>query len=65
MTGRAVFFTAAHARAAVESLVQDGFTAQLLRSGPAGDPDWVVQTDAPEVVLELLVERYDGWLETS
>lgn len=66
MTYRAVFFDAAHARSAAHLLVTDGFAAQVVRHGHAdGQQDWVVVTDAPEVVLELLVERYDGWLETS
>jgi hypothetical protein len=33
-----------------------------VRSG--GGHESVVLTDAPEIVLELLVERYDGWLES-
>jgi hypothetical protein len=65
MTYRAVFFAADPARSAARSLVRDGFSAQVVRSGPSAEPDWVVLTDAPEIVLELLVERYDGWLETS
>lgn len=65
MTYRAVFFTAEHARSATQRLTTDGFTVQLLqRDRPRGGAEWVVLTDAPEIVLELLVERYDGWLET-
>lgn len=35
---------------------------------PAGEDDdedhpWAVLTDAPEVVVELLVEAHDGWLD--
>ena len=66
MSCRAVFFDADHARSAAHRLVVDGFTAQVLRNQHAdGGQDWVVLTDAPEVMVELLVERYDGWLETS
>ena len=66
MSYRAVFFDAAHARAAAQRLVTDGFTAQVLRNRrPDGDHDWVVVSDAPEVMLELLVDQYDGWLETA
>jgi hypothetical protein len=61
MTYRGVFFAADHARSVASRLVTDGFTAQVLQH----ERDWVVVTDAPEVVLELLVERYGGWLETS
>ena len=66
MSSRAVFFDAGHARSAADRLTADGFSAQVLREPRAeGEADWVLVTDAPEVVLELLVERYDGWLETS
>ena len=66
MTYRGVFFDAGHARSAAHRLVSDGFAAQVLPHVHGdGAQDWVVVTDAPEVVLELLVERYDGWLETS
>ena len=65
MTYRAVFFAADHARAVSNRLTTDGFTVQVLhRDRPAGGQEWVVLTDAPEIVLELLVERYDGWLES-
>lgn len=66
MSYRAVFFDASHARAAAQRLVTDGFTAQVLRHPrPDDDHAWVVLSDAPEVMLELLVEQYDGWLETA
>ncbi len=65
---RGVFFDEEHARAAVSQLVQDGFDASSRRERFAGEDDdedhpWAVTTDAPPVVLELLVEQYDGWLE--
>ena len=65
---RGVFFDEEHARAAVSRLVQDGFDATCRRERFAGEDDdedhpWAVTTDAPPVVLELLVEQYDGWLE--
>ena len=49
-------------------LVRDGFDATCAREPFAGEDDdedhpWVVSTDAPVVLLELLVEEYDGWLE--
>jgi hypothetical protein len=65
---RGVFFDEDHARAAVARLARDGFDASCARQQFAGEDDdedhpWVVATDAPVVMLELLVEQYDGWLE--
>ena len=65
---RGVFFEEADARAVVSRLVADGFAASCLREPFAGEDDdedhpWVVSTDAPAVMLELLVEHHDGWLE--
>lgn len=61
MTAHGIFFAADDARAAAARLAADGFTAQVRHQ----DQSWVVVTDAPEIALELLVERYGGWLETS
>ena len=65
---RAVFFEESAALATASRLVTDGFTAAVVRERLAGEDDdedhpWAVLSDAPEVVLELLVERYDGWLD--
>ena len=65
---RGVFFEEDHARAVVHRLARDGFDATCVREPFAGEDDdedhpWVVSTDAPVVMLELLVEEYDGWLE--
>ncbi len=65
---RAVFFDEEQARAAVAQLTHDGLDATCERDRFAGEDDdedhpWVVRTDAPTMVLELLVEAYDGWLE--
>jgi hypothetical protein len=67
---RGVFFDEDHARAVVARLARDGFDAGCEREPFAGEDDdedhpWVVSTDAPVVMLELLVEQYDGWLETG
>ena len=64
----AVFFERADADAAAERLLADGFTAEVVRERLVNEDDdedhpWAVLTDAPEVVVELLVERYDGWLD--
>jgi len=65
---RGVFFDEAHARLVVARLLRDGFDASCRRQPFAGEDDdedhpWVVSTDAPPVMLELLLEEYDGWLE--
>ncbi len=65
---KGVFFEEADARSAAARLSRDGFEATCRRERLAGEDDdqdhpWVVLTDAPAVMLELLVEQYDGWLE--
>lgn len=65
---RGIFFDEAEARTAAASLVRGGFSAEVVRERLAGEDDdedhpWAVLTDAPETVLELLVETYDGWLD--
>jgi hypothetical protein len=65
---RGIFFDEDQARTAVARLVRDGYDATLARERLAGEDDdedhpWAVLTDAPGIVLELLVEQYDGWLD--
>ena len=65
---RGIFFDEDEARIAAASLVRGGFSAEVVRERLAGEDDdedhpWAVLTDAPETVLELLVENYDGWLD--
>lgn len=65
---RGLFFEEEAALAVASRLAADGFTAAVVRERLAGEDDdedqpWAVLSDAPEVVLELLVERYDGWLD--
>lgn len=67
---RGIFFDEAAARAVVARLVGDGFDASLVRDRFAGEDDdedhpWEVRSDAPDIVLELLVDEYDGWLDTE
>jgi len=67
---RGIFFDEDHARAAVARLVADGYEAAVVRERLAGEDDdedhpWAVLSDAPEIVLELLVDDYDGWLDTA
>ena len=65
---RGIFFDEDDARAVVARLVADGYDAHTTRERLAGEDDdedhpWAVLTDAPELVLELLVDQYDGWLD--
>lgn len=67
---RAVLFEEEHADDVVARLRAEGFEAVLERERLAGEDDeedhpWAVVTDAPEIVVELLVERYDGWLDVA
>jgi hypothetical protein len=65
---RGIFFDEDDARAVVARLVADGYDATLVRERLAGEDDdedhpWAVLTDAPEMVLDLLVDEHDGWLD--
>ena len=65
---RGIFFDEDDARAAVARLRGEGYAAEAGRERLAGEDDdedhpWAVVTDAPEVVLDLLVDEYDGWLD--
>ena len=67
---RGIFFDEDDARAVVARLVADGYDARAERERLAGEDDdedhpWAVLTDAPEIVLELLVDEYDGWLDAD
>ena len=65
---RGIFFDEDDARAVVARLVADGYDAELHRERLAGEDDdedhpWAVLTDAPSLLLELLVDEHDGWLD--
>lgn len=65
---RGIFFEEEHARAAAAVLVSDGYAVEVVRERLAGEDDdldhpWALLTDAPALALELLVDRYDGWLD--
>ena len=65
---KGVFFDEDDAQAAVARLRRDGYEADVARVRFAGEDDdedhpWAVTTDAPHLLLELLVEEHDGWLE--
>ncbi|MGH3370091.1 MAG: (deoxy)nucleoside triphosphate pyrophosphohydrolase, partial [Nocardioidaceae bacterium] len=63
---RAVFYAEEDAAAVMARLVHDGFEATMTRERFAGEDDdedhpWAVLTDAPEFVLDMLVEKHEGW----
>lgn len=67
---RGIFFDEDDARSVVARLLADGYDARAERERLAGEDDdedhpWAVLTDAPEIVLELLVEEHHGWLDAG
>ena len=69
-TGRGIFFDEDDARAVAARLAVQGYTVDVQRERLAGEDDdedhpWAVVTDAPEVVLELLVDEHDGWYDVE
>lgn len=65
---RGIFFDEVTARVVEAELVSGGYEVTLGRVRYAGEDDdedhpWTVTTDAPGVVLEVFVDRYDGWLD--
>lgn len=65
---RAIVFDEDDATAIEARLRADGFDAWVERERLAGEDDdedhpWAVLSDAPELVLEVLVDEYDGWLD--
>ena len=67
---RAVFFDEDDARTAAERLTREGWQADLERERYQGEDDdedhpWAVVTDAPELLVELVVDELEGWLDTG
>ena len=65
---RGIFFGEDDAIAVAALLSADGYDVRIGRERLAGEDDdedhpWAVVTDAPEFVLDLLVDRFDGWLD--
>lgn len=65
---RGIFFEEGVARDVERRLRADGYVVTVSREPFAGEDDdedhpWAVVTDAPGIVLEILVDQYDGWLE--
>lgn len=70
MSARGIFFDEDDARAAAARLAAQGYDAALTRERLAGEDDdddhpWALTTDAPDTVLELLVDEYDGWFDVA
>ena len=69
-TVRGIFFDEDDARAVVARLIARRLRRRTSRERLAGEDDdedhpWAVLSDAPALVLELLVEEYDGWLDAE
>ncbi|GAA4730277.1 hypothetical protein GCM10023350_11880 [Nocardioides endophyticus] len=67
---RGIFFDEDDAAAVVARLRSSGYDAHVERERLSGEDDdedhpWAVLTDAPELVLDLLVDEYDGWLDVA
>jgi hypothetical protein len=65
---RVVFHDQEDAEAVAGRLRADGFDAVLARERFANEDDdedhpWAVTTDAPGVVVEILAEEHDGWVD--
>lgn len=70
MSVRAVLYEEDHARQVAARLRAGGFDAEVARDRLAGEDDdedhpWLVLTDAPTFMVEVLVEEYDGWLDDT
>lgn len=58
------------ARAVADRLRAAGFDARVERDRFAGEDDdedhaWVVLTDAPPFLVEVVAEEYDGWVDDT
>jgi 8-oxo-dGTP diphosphatase len=67
-TLRLILFDEDDAASVASRLRAEGYDAWLVRERLAGEDDdedhpWAVLSDAPELVLEVLVDEHDGWLD--
>jgi mutator protein MutT len=67
---RAIFFDPDSAAVVAGRLRAEGWDAEVVRERYQGEDDdedhpWAVLSDAPEMVLELLVDEHDGWLDAG
>jgi 8-oxo-dGTP diphosphatase len=68
VTVRAVFYEEDHARLVAARLRAAGFDAAMERERFAGEDDeedhpWMLLTDAPSFMVDVLVEEHDGWVD--
>lgn len=67
---RGIVFEEDDATAIAAELRVGGYTATVVRERLAGEDDdeahpWAVETDAPAFMVEVLIDHYDGWLDTA
>ncbi len=67
---RAIVFEEEHAEELAARLRVDGYDAAVVRERLQGEDDdedhpWAVLTDAPEPMVDLLLDAYDGWLDAE
>ncbi len=65
---RGIVFDEGEAAAVATELRNGGYQADVVRERLAGEDDdeahpWAVVTDAPAIMLEVLIDRFDGWLD--
>ena len=65
---RVVFHERDEADRVAARLRADGFGADLVRERFAGEDDdedhpWSVVTDAPGIIVEVVAEEFDGWVD--
>ena len=70
MTVRAMLYEEDQARRVADRLRSGGFDATVARERFAGEDDdedhpWIVLTDGPSYMVEVLVEEYDGWVDDA
>jgi 8-oxo-dGTP diphosphatase len=67
---RGIVFDEVAAQEIASELRSGGYQASIARERLAGEDDdeahpWAVVTDAPEFMLEVLIDRHDGWLDVA
>lgn len=67
---RAILFGPDDAQTLSARLRADGYAARVEQERLSGEDDdedhpWAVVTDAPEFVIELLIDEYDGWIDAD
>jgi len=67
---RGIVFDEEDARRVAADLALAGYRADVRREPLAGEDDdadhpWAVESDAPAILLELALDRVDGWLDVA